>query len=762
VSIRNKLLLTFLGLAFLPLFVVGGGGFYAGKDAIQKSTTASLVAVAELKAKRAAAFVADKGRALRTLRHSSVLLRNLPVLTRHADVPGHSEFAAATRALDEALSPLQALLGLEDIHLLAPDSRILYQSNKKHAVERTGRPFPEVGAQGPETQQAAALYRCHEEGPYALLLSEPIRGKDGAILGFVAFEVGVEGILDQVRDQVGLGRTGITVLGKTVSGQGYIHLTPPHKGVGHDPNLVSPFSEAGTMPMEEALAGHSGTGLVETCEGAEVIAAWRPLPELGLGMVVKVNTDEAFASVSRLERLVLILSLFVSLIGMGVALGVARSISSPLYRLQKGTEEIGRGNLDCRVGTLRQDEVGVLSRAFDRMAQNLKQVTASREELNREVAERQEALALLLQSEARYRDLFDNASDLIQSVAPDGSFLLVNRAWCETLGYDQDEVGSLSLFEIIHPDCLEHCMGVFQRIMAGETVDSIETSFKARDGRKVTVEGNVNIHVEDGRPVATRAIFRDITERKKAEDKLREVGLMKSEFISTAAHELRTPLASLMGYTELLLNPEEFGNFEPEQQREFLGEIYDKGEVLSKITDDILDISRIESGQAIPLEMGFWDLPGILKKVVGQFQSRAVNHRFELALAADFPENICLDRNKMVQVLENLLSNAVKYSPGGGEIRVEGCQVDDRYQLSVTDEGIGMTPEQVERIFDKFYRADASNTAVGGLGLGMGIAKNIVEMHGGTIWVESEPSRGTRVCFILPIGLQAQAAGEAV
>jgi signal transduction histidine kinase len=122
---------------------------------------------------------------------------------------------------------------------------------------------------------------------------------------------------------------------------------------------------------------------------------------------------------------------------------------------------------------------------------------------------------------------------------------------------------------------------------------------------------------------------------------------------------------------------------------------------------------------------------------------------------AETPVDLCLDPGKIHEVLENLLSNAVKFSPAGGSIRVSGKRLDGEYEVTVEDEGIGMTPEEVVRIFDKFYRADASNTAISGLGLGMSIVRNIVEAHGGRIWIESEPGRGTRVHFTLPLGDRA-------
>jgi len=224
--------------------------------------------------------------------------------------------------------------------------------------------------------------------------------------------------------------------------------------------------------------------------------------------------------------------------------------------------------------------------------------------------------------------------------------------------------------------------------------------------------------------------------------KIRESDRMKSEFISTAAHELRTPLTSVIGFAELLMLQE---SFSVEERREYLALITEKGRALEKIIDELLDLSRIEAGRLSFVHLGI-----LVSSFVEQYRRMSPRHEFILELPSQEPE-LYFDLAKIGQVLENLLSNAVKYSPGGGVIRVQVVIEQGVCRVAVRDEGIGMLPEQVERVFDKFYRADHSNTAVGGLGLGMAIAKHIVEAHKGRIWVDSLYGRGTTVTFTLPL-----------
>lgn len=229
--------------------------------------------------------------------------------------------------------------------------------------------------------------------------------------------------------------------------------------------------------------------------------------------------------------------------------------------------------------------------------------------------------------------------------------------------------------------------------------------------------------------------------------RIRESDRMKSEFISTAAHELRTPLTSVIGFAELLMMREDFN---AEERREYLALINEKGRALEKIIDELLDLSRIESGRLMSLDKSFVK-PGVLiRSFVDQYQRISPQHSFILELPSVEPE-LYIDLAKIGQVMENLFSNAVKYSPKGGAIHIDVVVDQGICRIAVRDEGIGMLPEQVERVFDKFYRADQSNTAIGGLGLGMAIAKHIVEAHQGRIWVDSLHGKGTTVTFTLPL-----------
>jgi signal transduction histidine kinase len=238
---------------------------------------------------------------------------------------------------------------------------------------------------------------------------------------------------------------------------------------------------------------------------------------------------------------------------------------------------------------------------------------------------------------------------------------------------------------------------------------------------------------------------------KQAKETAEDIAQSKSDFLSTAAHELRTPLTSIQGFSEILLTRDPLSDT---LRKKYLGYINKQAKDLGQIINDLLDISRIESGRSFILEKAEVSMNEFLDHLLEVFRQqshlRSECHQFTLELPEKSPL-LSIDAEKMSSVMKNLVSNAVKYSPDGGTIEIGGVVSGAVYQVSISDQGLGMTPEQVERVFEKFYRVDASNTSTEGTGLGMTIAKNIVEAHGGNIWIESELGQGTTVRFFIPM-----------
>lgn len=371
-------------------------------------------------------------------------------------------------------------------------------------------------------------------------------------------------------------------------------------------------------------------------------------------------------------------------------------------------------------------------------------------ELCLDITEHKRAEEALEQSRKQFRDMVETINDWVWEIDRNGVYTYVSPRVRDLLGYEPEEVVGKTPFDLMPESEAEKVSGFLSDLMnKKEPFSSLENTNRHKDGHLVVLEtSGVPFFDEQNNLLGYRGVDRDVTVRKQAEHALRESDRMKTEFISTAAHELRTPLTSILGFSQVLLGPETVSAAE---QKEFIAYIHQRARALSDMVSDLLDISRIESGQGLALRREFCTAGELVIQLSPFIQSGHEASRFELAISSETAP-LRVDKGKMAQVFENLLSNAVKYSPPGSPIRITGEIAGENYRFSVADRGIGMTPEQAARVFNKFYRADASDTAVGGLGLGMSIVRNIVEAHGGRIWVESEPGRGTTVQFHLPLG----------
>ncbi|MDA1190405.1 MAG: PAS domain S-box protein, partial [Candidatus Poribacteria bacterium] len=366
----------------------------------------------------------------------------------------------------------------------------------------------------------------------------------------------------------------------------------------------------------------------------------------------------------------------------------------------------------------------------------------------RDISAQKAAEKTIRESEERYRDLFENANDLIQSIDADGRFLYVNKAWRRTLGYEEEDLADKTIFDIIDPVCLPRCVERFRQVMSGEHVGRIEVDFITKDGGAITVEGDVNCRFEDGQPVSTRAIFHDITERKK-------IDRMKDEFISTVSHELRTPLTSIRGSLDLILGGAA-GEL-PDSAGALLKIARTNSERLVRLINDILDIEKIESGK-VAFGQASIKIAQLVEESLLANRGYAEQYGVEFVLEdADSTAVVNGDPDRLMQVMANLLSNAAKFSTRGDNVTISAIQRGGTVRVSVTDTGKGIPRNALEAIFEKFTQVDSSNTRQqGGTGLGLSISKAIVEKHGGTIHVESELGVGSTFWFELPARFPAQ------
>ena len=350
----------------------------------------------------------------------------------------------------------------------------------------------------------------------------------------------------------------------------------------------------------------------------------------------------------------------------------------------------------------------------------------------------QQAVIFWQQEKDKTLNILTSLSDGLLVTNDSGHIELVNEPAQQILELSGEQIKGQSLTAIF-----SHATGndYSQTFAPSKIGSTFQDTIITQDGRTRTIKGSISA-VQSGtlNTGGIIVLLRDNTEEQRIER-------MKSEFISSATHNLKTPITTITGYSELLLSSNQI---DQAQQQEFLTQINDKAWQLDKLITSLLDINHVESGGEIhlvkepfPASMLFDSARKFCSTQESQCDIRFNTEDDNALLFIDF--------SKMELVMENLLSNAFKFSPDGGLIRVSGQLKDLRYTITITDEGIGMSHENCQRIFDKFYRIDGTNQGKRGIGLGLTLAKKLVEAHGGEIQAQSELGKGTRLSFSLPV-----------
>jgi PAS domain S-box len=359
-------------------------------------------------------------------------------------------------------------------------------------------------------------------------------------------------------------------------------------------------------------------------------------------------------------------------------------------------------------------------------------------ELEDKVRERTNELLL---SREHFKFMADNIPVIVWTARPDGNFDYYNKRWYEYTGKTFEESKGSGWQSVVHPDDLAPSLIAWDHsIKTGEP-------FKVED-RKLGKDGVYHWHLGHALPfrnnsneiVAWFGICTNIDEQKKAMDK-------KDEFISVASHELKTPVTSLKGFTQILqMAFEKEGNA---MANSLLPKMDHQINKLTNLINDLLDVTKINRGQ-LRLDQEDFNFNDLVKEAVEEIQRTTQTHKIEIKLAD--AEMIKGDKNRIEQVIINLLSNAIKYSPNADKVIVTSARTDGHIKLCVQDFGIGIPASQQEQLFTRFFRVsdDKSNTYPG-LGLGLYITSEIIKRHGGTIDFKSEEGKGSTFCFSLPV-----------
>jgi len=323
-------------------------------------------------------------------------------------------------------------------------------------------------------------------------------------------------------------------------------------------------------------------------------------------------------------------------------------------------------------------------------------------------------------------------------VGTSGQILLINSAARRIFGAREDGDGQ-ALASVVRNDKV-HSLVTASLEDAEEKVEEVNLFTPAE---RVFQVQTALLRNEDTTVTGVVATFNDITE-------LRNVERMKTEFVASVSHELRTPLTSIKGFVRTLLDDTE-GYYDRDTQVEFYQIIDQECDRLVRLINDLLNVSRIEAGRALELNLKPIDLRNLMARVVTSQQSYTTRHTLVLEAPEDLPA-VVADEDKVDQILTNLINNAIKYSPDGGHVWVSARSADGNIEVSVKDEGVGIPEEHLDKIFARFHRVESGDSRrAGGTGIGLYLVKHLVEAHHGRIRVDSRVDQGSTFTFTIPL-----------
>lgn len=416
----------------------------------------------------------------------------------------------------------------------------------------------------------------------------------------------------------------------------------------------------------------------------------------------------------------LIIGLIIALL---MAFVLARAITRPVQIITGGTKQISSGDYSHRLKIRTKDEIGTLAKNFNGMAQvienTLEAVNGEREKL---------------------KNVFDRLDAGVAAFEEDGDLIHINPSALSILSLPENHKPSF--------DELTCALGIpevsMESLKKFGSMHIEEQSLSDVKTRELVVSIDIGVFGYDGTAKSGFiVVFQNITENALLEKNRRE-------FIANVSHELRTPLTSVKGATETIIEDPDM----PESiKQRFLGIVINESDRMTRIVQDLLVLSRLDNRRMTWRPVKF-DLYAATDGMCSALESEAKAHGHTLLLSPSEsdPMPIFADKERIEQVVTNIIGNAIKYTPDGGKISVNVTRKEkDGYILSVSDTGVGIPKEDLEHIFERFYRVDKSrSTDAGGTGLGLSIAKDIIDAHGGTISIDSEYGKGTTVTIELP------------
>lgn len=745
-SLTLKLPLTIIVAIILTGLVGGLTGYFIGRNMLRDQTIAANITNLQTYATAVSLYLDDARSKLEMIADMPEMSQPLSDTLIDPSLHGVPADAAVTKreiAADllrysASVRHISLLRANGDVYLMEPYKEQLKLSHTNLAYNAW---YQELMSTGKTV--ISDLVICPADQEPTVVIAVPVRGTDGRIAGILAGHLALEQ-LSQVGISAWKGETPLS-WGYITDGRGLI--------IAHqaEPKYVQEQTDFSSIPpVSLALAGKEGAlEYFDQMEWDERLGAYMQLPDTGWAVVYVTPTKTAFAPVNQMtQNMALAIAGLVFLLGL-VGVMLARQITLPLDRLTRAAETFGAGDLTQRIKVKTGDEIERLANEFNQMAASLSDKEAQLHEYATELEQKvEERTRELHESEEKYRDLVEDLPDVVFAVDENGALTYLSPAVESLTGYSASELMGRTFAEFLHPEDLPGALENFLRTLSGQAiVDELRFFTKSGEMRWLR-NSNKPIFLKD-RVVGVRGVFSDITERKGAEEALRQTmtDLERSNaelerFAYVASHDLQEPLRMVSSYTQLL--EKRYKDKLDSDAHEFIDYAVGGAKRMQNLINDLLAYSRVGT-RGKPFEPT--DCETVLDATLANLD---VAIRSSKAKVTHDPlPTVMADEGQLVQVFQNLISNAIKFhGKKPPRVHISAEQKDSDWVFSVKDNGIGIDPQYFDRIFIVFQRLHREEYS--GTGIGLAVASRVVHRHGGRMWIESQPGKGSTLYFTIP------------
>ncbi len=801
-KLKHKIMLWFLMVALLPIGVMGRVSYHMVRESLRQNADEALIAAVG----RKAAFLQNwfhyrfVDLEMQATNDRNVqFLQELQSAHESSDLETESfvtsyEWHLLVEARAHDLQSFRSLYDYYDVFLIDVEGNVLFSAVQEddlgtnlfvgtysdtrfaHAFRQalqTGKPvFSDIEEYGPSDDAAAGF------------IAEVMLDESGEKIGVFAIQLTPEQIQYAILSQEDVREhLNAYVIDYSESNRRFTLRSPLHQ-LSDDEEKLLPTKTYLNHPIETGLTqvwadayyrerSESGSlALVyNSPSGEEVQGVYRKLalPGVNWGVVAEIPTSVAFAASTRIWGMLIGLVVITSVFVVIMAVMATRRMTQPILEMAAVARQVAEGEFSVSIDTNAKDEFGELAQCFNWMAAKLNMLFFDLEMRGHELKEQSDSLELANEKshkkEAQTRAILESAPDLIITIDAEGKINDFNPAAEKLFGYSQSGMTGEHISKLYPPkdgnSDHEHTFAWLIEDMHPAVFNQpIEVAAKRIDGSLFPLEITLS-EVRHPDALLYMLVGRDVTQRRKEEAVLREAkeaaehaAKAKSDFLANMSHEIRTPMTAILGFTDILSNDEEVRQ-DPKQARDAVDTIRANAIYLLTIINDILDLSKIEAGK-MTVENVRCQPMQILTEIESLLRARvnAKGLAFDVECVGGIPEFIETDPTRLRQILINLVGNAIKFTEEGGiRIVARYTKEDEKkfLQFDVMDTGIGMSNEQVNRLFQPFTQADNSTTRrFGGTGLGLAISKRFAEMLGGSLTIP-HTSKYEGSCFRVTI-----------